>query len=383
MPITYPFPNMMQMQIRVPRRVWIAVRFITLALVVVHIATVFVWPEWVLTITWKILVILAPITFFIAPGFWRNICPLAAANQLPRLLNFTRGLVLPEVVRDNAYLVALGLFVAIIPLRYLFFHDSGVAVAVFLIVIFGLAFTGGLLFKGKSGWCSQFCPLLPIQRAYGQTPFIMVRNSHCEPCVGCAKNCFDFNPRVAYLADLNDSDHRWTSQRKIFIGMLPGFIFGFNYAGLDAEEVWYLVYGLTFVPAMVSLGVFFILDTVARVSTHKISAVFAMIALNLYYWYSLPTLLGQIGQGLDNFTWPAVVADAGEELGIAFLVGLLSGLGILSLLWLGRTIAKEGRFVSELMSDTVQVSGQLLDMHRDAIQGRAEVTFLLNEAVPE
>ena len=33
-----------------------------------------------------------------------------------------------------------------------------------------------------------------------------VGNNHCQPCVGCAKSCYDFNPRVAYLADLNDSD---------------------------------------------------------------------------------------------------------------------------------------------------------------------------------
>lgn len=72
--------------------------------------------------------------------------------------------------------------------------------------------------------------------------------------MGCAKNCFDFNPRVAYLTDLYDGDQRWVSQRKLFIGILPGFIFGFNYAGLDTEQAWYLVYGLTFLPAMVSLG---------------------------------------------------------------------------------------------------------------------------------
>ncbi len=58
-----------------------------------------------------------------------------------------------------------------------------------------------MLLKGKSGWCSTICPLLPVQRIYGQTPFALVANAHCQPCVGCLTNCYDFNPRAAYLAD--------------------------------------------------------------------------------------------------------------------------------------------------------------------------------------
>jgi len=379
------FPNMMQMGSRVPTRVWIAIRCFTMSLMLVYIVTAIFWPEWVLRVTWEMLVVLVPIMFFIAPGFWRNICPLAAANQLPRLLNFTRGWVLPEVARDNAYLVALGLFLVALPLRKAFMEDSGVIVAGFLIVIVVLAFAGGVLFKGKSGWCSQFCPLLPLQRIYGQTPFIMVRNSHCEPCVGCAKNCFDFNPNVAYLADLNDSDERWGSQRKLFVGILPGFIFGFfhGYGYLTPEALGVAVYGLMFLPAMVSLGIFFILDTVLRVSTHKITAVFAIVALNLYYWYELPRLLAQIGDGLDQISWPGVMANASNEINLGFLVALFFGLGVLSIWWLRRTFVKERHFLEELIPDSVQATSQVLALHQQGKQGRAEVTFLLNKTVSE
>ena len=54
-----------------------------------------------------------------------------------------------------------------------------------LLIGFGLvgAFVGGVVFKGKSGWCSSICPLLPVQRIYGQTPLLMVANTHCQPCV--------------------------------------------------------------------------------------------------------------------------------------------------------------------------------------------------------
>ena len=78
------------------------------------------------------------------------------------------------------------------------FNESGTALGrccSWATLAVGLA--AGSVFKGKSGWCSTFCPLLPVQRIYGQTPFTVVRNSHCEPCVGCTTNCYDFNPRVA------------------------------------------------------------------------------------------------------------------------------------------------------------------------------------------
>ena len=79
-----------------------------------------------------------------------------------------------------------------------------------------------MVLKGKSGWCSTICPLLPVQRIYGQTPFVLVANSHCQPCVGCVKNCYDFNPKAAYLADLNDADPYWSGYRKLFVGAFPG-----------------------------------------------------------------------------------------------------------------------------------------------------------------
>jgi polyferredoxin len=66
-----------------------------------------------------------------------------------------------------------------------------------LALVVAVAFAGGYLFKGKSGWCSSICPLFPLQRAYGQTPYVTVPNSHCPTCVGCAKNCYDFKPRAA------------------------------------------------------------------------------------------------------------------------------------------------------------------------------------------
>ena len=152
---------------------------------------------------WKLVIPLLPLLFLVAPGVWRNLCPLAASNQTPRVLGLTRGLTAPAWFKEYGYVVAISLFVLFVVLRKLGLDDNGPASALLLLGALTGGFLGGMYLKGKSGWCSSICPLLPVQRIYGQTPFALVGNSHCQPCVGCTTNCYDFNPKAAYLADLN------------------------------------------------------------------------------------------------------------------------------------------------------------------------------------
>ena len=283
---------------------------------------------------------------------------------------------MPKVVEENAFLGAVTLLITIIPLRLIYLNENGLAMAVFLGSVFSLAFVGGFIFLGKSGWCARFCPMLPIERIYGQNPFFLVRNSHCEPCVGCTKNCFDFNPKVAYLADLNDNDQRWSSQRRIFVGLFPGLIFGFfNEPSVFSGAAWYDVYREVLFPAIISLGAFFILDTVLKVSTQKIAAVFAAVALNLFYWYSVGPFLGQIGDALLQIDWPSGVMASTNEIHNGFEWAIQTMIGALSVVWLARVLVKEREFVEQLMPPSVQASGELLNVHKEAKQDRAEITF--------
>jgi hypothetical protein len=186
---------MLQMEPRVPRAAWLAIRAVTVAAALSLIGALFADPTWALSIFWGIFIPLAPLLFFLAPGLWRNICPLAAVNQIARVFRFSRGLTLPRPLVEHGYLIPVVMLFGLIPARRVLFNTSGTAVGALLLGVGALAFFGGIALKGKSGWCSTFCPLLPVQRIYGQTPFAIVRNSHCEPCLGCAKNCFDFNPQ--------------------------------------------------------------------------------------------------------------------------------------------------------------------------------------------
>jgi nitrite reductase (NADH) large subunit len=109
------------------------------------------------------------------------------------------------------------LFLGLASSRKLIFNTNGPATGLLFLCTIGTAFAMGVLFKGKSGWCSSICPLLPVQRIYGQTPFIPSRNSHCKPCVGCTRNCYDFNPPVAYLADMHEADPNYRGYRRFFV----------------------------------------------------------------------------------------------------------------------------------------------------------------------
>ena len=210
-----------------PLWVWHVARAIAIAVALAFTVELVRGSDDALRIFWGAVIPTLPAVFLVAPGLWRNVCPLAASNQTPRYLKFTRALTLPRSFFGVAQPLGMGLFIAAVASREPLFNDSGVATGALLGGSLLAALVGGTLFKGKSGWCSSLCPLLPVQRVYGQTPFATVPNSHCRPCVGCTHNCYDFNPRVAFLADLYEDDRHWSGLRKLFTGALPGVVFAY------------------------------------------------------------------------------------------------------------------------------------------------------------
>ena len=51
---------------------------------------------------WRLVIPSLPLLFMTAPGLWRNLCPLAAANQQPRALKITKALTAPTGSRNTA-----------------------------------------------------------------------------------------------------------------------------------------------------------------------------------------------------------------------------------------------------------------------------------------
>lgn len=325
------FPAFTEMSSRVPRAVWTAARLMSLAAFGAVIVALFVRPAGGLFALFGVVVPLLPAVFLVAPGVWRNVCPLAATNQIPRVLGFSLAKAPTNLLYARGYLIATALFFGVAGSRLAGLDRNGAAAGSVLLAAAVAAFAGGVVFKGKSGWCSTICPLFPIQRAYGQTPFVTVPNQHCNPCVGCAKNCYDFKPGAAYQADLADIDRSWSAPRKLFAAALPGFVIGFFHLAGEVDTSLPQRYGVLVTIVLVSVGSFFALEALSPLSSAMLTAGYAAIALNGFYWFAGPVLAASLDE-ITGITapwlrWPisAVMLAA-------------------TILWLARTRVRELQF---------------------------------------
>lgn len=312
---------------------------------------------------WSVFVPVAPLLFLVAPGLWRNTCPMASLNQLPRTLGFTRGMTLPEPVKRVAPLISGGLFLLIVPLRKIWLDGNGLALGVFLLAVLGLAFTGGFLFKGKSGWCSQFCPMLSVERFYNLAPIALVPNSHCRPCVGCTSNCYDFNPTAAQLADLHSDDPRWVDYRRMFAGLLPWLIVAFNTqdpvpAAFSTRDV-ATTYARLLLYCLAGAGGFLIVEAVTRLSAFHVQLLHVLAAINLFYWYVTPKALAAFS--IDSEPLARVVQGA---------------VLVVSLGWAVRAWPREQHFLESESAPRSRVSDRLLRAAENVRGDEVEVSFL-------
>ena len=325
-----PFPNYLQLRRVVPIWLWHVVRVLTVSTLVGLCALLVVRPATGLYVMWRVIAPVLPLLLILGPGLWRNACPLAAGNQLPRLLRFTRAVKPPSWLKQHGYLVAVIGFLGIVSSRRVVFDHNGPATAAVLGGALFVAFVGGTIFAGKSGWCSSICPLFPVQRLYGQTPFVTSPNSHCRPCVGCAKNCYDFNPKVAYQADMHDDDPRWTAPRKFFAGCFPGVVVGYWTVTDTRPGILYLTF---FAYVLVSAGSFFAIEAlVPWLTASRLAVVYGATALSTFYWFGAPGVAGVV-QDLSARPVPWLVLP------------LRATVIVLALIWVLRTFGVERRFI--------------------------------------
>jgi len=355
------FPNYTQIPKRLPVGAWQAIRVATLLGAIALAAALVLVPDDGLYVMWKLVIPVLPLMWLVVPGLWRNICPLSASNQTPRVLGLSKALTAPAWLKQYGFVIAAGLFILFVSLRKVGLDDSGPASALLLLAALSGGFAGGVLLKGKSGWCSSICPLLPIQRLYGQTPYKLVANSHCTPCVGCTKSCYDFNPRVAYLADLNDPDQQWGAYRKLFAAAFPGLVLAFfNLPEARAGDEILALYGELGLYLAASVAIFFALDSLLPVSSHKITTLFAATGFSLFYWYA-------------SAPWPEPATWAARSAAILLAAGFVV-----------RTYAKERAFAASNAAPAAAPPDKpLVDLaasrsmasHRALHSGAPEVTF--------
>jgi hypothetical protein len=253
------------------------------------------YPSLGITLFWNMLIPVAPALIAVAVGLWRNVCPLATTNLLPRKLGFSQRNIMPVQTQAKLSLIAVIALFVIVPLRHPVFNNSGIATAaiIFLLIITGMLMS--FIYEWKSGWCSSLCPIHPVEKMYGGNVIGTLPNAHCGNCMNCVVPCPDSTPNVHPRVADKIIYHKLSGA--LLVGGLPGFIWGWFHVpdkiGISSFHDLLIVYMIPFTGLLVTLLLYLLLNAVLKnIPQRKLINLFAAAAISCYYWYRLPELFG-------------------------------------------------------------------------------------------
>ena len=290
-------------------RVWNVAKASSVAVAVTIVLLLLIEPEFGLFATWKLLVPAVPLLLLVAPEVWRNLCPIAVVHQLPANFGFGGSRRLSARVQRAAPALAGLLFFSIVPLRLTLFNQNATALAIFVVSILVIALAGGVLFFGKSGWCVTWCPVLPVERLYGQRPVLPVVHAHCVSCSGCVRSCYDLKPERS-LHELIDPNgllpnraHGLEHASPIrtptgwFAIGFPGFVLGYftHPSGLDVASTYVRLAAFAAASGMV----FWLIWRSFRLNARTLVKWCAALAVATYYWFTVPDVAKAAHELLD------------------------------------------------------------------------------------
>lgn len=277
--------------------IWRIGQILGVAVTVLLIAGFFWRADTALNILWNVLIPILPATFLITPALWRGLCPLATLNTLPNGLFSRKNLSTRALPMVGA--VGIALLVVLVPARRFLFNDNGTALAIVVILVAVAAFCLGTVFDLKAGFCNAICPVLPVEKLYGQHPLLNVSNPRCLPCTLCTpKGCLDLASTKTLTQTLGPSHHSHAWLKTIygaFAAAFPGFIVGYytttdvplSAAGSVYLHVALWAAGSYLVTALLVLGL--------NVQAKHALPVLAAAAVGIYYWFAAPIVSDAIG----------------------------------------------------------------------------------------
>jgi ferredoxin len=335
-------------------RVWGKVQALVWAVGALILVTLVVAPRIGLHAVWNVLIPLAPALFAIAPGLWRNICPLGTTSQLPRHFGVSLARPLPERWQRAFQTIALALLLLVVPLRHVSFNQDASATLTALVVLGGLALTAGFLFEGKSGWCAGLCPVHPVEKLYGQEPAFSVSNAHCDECARCTAICPD-STRAIHPLEVGKGAWQRASGA-LLVGGFPGYVWGwFQVRDHGPGAGWEHLAGaylLPFAAMAVSLAAYVLLvRSCARETRPSIDRAFAAAAISTYYWFRLPALIGY-----GRFPGDGMLVDLTDRLPASAILPIQLGAVSFWAMWL---VVRNGRNRSWQIRPAYRAAGPL------------------------
>ena len=279
--------------------VWKSAQAIGLALTLVLLVGLIATPDLALPLLWNVVIPLVPASLLVSPLIWRNVCPLATVN----LWSAGRARRRRQDRRLAVLSGGLGilLFYLLVPARRFLFNTDGPALAITIVVVAILALAIGASFDLKAGFCNAICPVLPVERLYGQSPLLAVSNHRCAACSLCSRACIDLAPEKAIAGHLGAGRHSLAWLRSpfgVFAAALPGFVFGYftieDVPLAGAVGVYVHVLGWAAASYLLALAAAGLLP----VRNRQVLRGLAALAVGLYYWYASAPLAEAIGLGL-------------------------------------------------------------------------------------
>lgn len=271
-----------------------------LAQVLAWAAGMFIWaalfwtPQLGLHLLWNVLIPVAPALLVLAPGVWRNVCPLGSMSLAPHHFGLSQRKQLSPVWRGRLYLGAFILLIVVVPMRKVLLDTNGPLLAAILGVVGLLAMGLGFVFNWKSGWCSSLCPVYPVELLYGSQPLVSVRNAHCPSCTQCVAPCSESTAALTPRTAINTQLGRYVGI--VLTGFFPGFVWGWynvpTYSGWEGLSHLHTVYAIPYTTGGLTLVLFLALRAVWSKQEDLISRVFAASAIITYYWFRLPSMFG-------------------------------------------------------------------------------------------
>lgn len=289
---------------RAETRIWRTLQGLLVLVISVICALLFVDPPLGLHLLWNVLVPVAPLIVLLAPGVWRNICPLATTALVPHHLKRSGGR-LPSVQLQGVFaLVGLAALVILVPLRHAGFDRSGPLSGGLLLGLATVALLVGRLFAHKSGWCAGLCPVHPVERLYGSETLVRPKNAHCATCINCANPCPDSVPSLDPRRGKRQGWPRLVVGTAM-LGGFPGFVAGWfampnlpPHLGFMQLET---LYGLPLLGGAITAAVFVALQLLLpNRGQLLLRRLFAASAIGTYYYFRLPALLGWSQFGSDG-----------------------------------------------------------------------------------
>jgi hypothetical protein len=261
------------------------------------VAALWVVPHTGLRLLWDVAIPLLPAAFLLHPALWRNICPLGTLNMLPN--RWGAGRVLDDRLIPIAGGMGIVLLALMVPARRFLFNTEGPVLAATILGVALLALVLGAIFDKKAGFCSGICPVLPVERLYGQSPLLAVSNPRCLPCTMCTtRGCIDIAQAKSIAQTLGRArkSHAWLqSGYGIFAAGFPGFVTGYNLTqdgGLASAGPVYLTVALWTGGSYLATQV---LVRAAGLSAAVALRLLGALAIGLYYWFVAPVVTDHLG----------------------------------------------------------------------------------------